>query len=61
MSAATTRRRERFDVRRLLARRSIVRQLDELLTGRSKYPDPAERYGSQPSREQVDASAGGAS
>jgi hypothetical protein len=43
-------RRARFDVRRVLARRRIVRELDELITGRRKYPDP---------REQVDAPAGG--
>jgi len=49
MTATTTRRRVPFHAR-LLARRRISRELDELLTGRRKYPDP---------REHVDASAGG--
>ena len=40
----------RFDRRRTLARRRIVRELDEFL-GLFKYPDPAVIYAVAPSRE----------
>ena len=40
----------RFDSRRTLARRAIVRELDEFL-GIFKYPDPAILYAAAPSRE----------
>jgi hypothetical protein len=43
----------RFDSRRTLARRRIVRELDEFL-GIFKYPDPAVIYAVAPSREALD-------
>jgi hypothetical protein len=43
----------RFDSRRTLARRAIVRELDEFL-GIFKYPDPAVIYAVAPSREALD-------
>jgi hypothetical protein len=45
-----SRPRPHFDVRRTLARRAIVRELDEFL-GVFKYPDPAVIYAVAPSRE----------
>ena len=47
------RRTTRFDSRRTLARRAIVRELDEFL-GIFKYPDPAVIYAIAPSREALD-------
>ncbi len=44
------RRAVRFDSRRVLVRRAIVRELDEFL-GIFKYPDPAVIYAAAPSRE----------
>jgi hypothetical protein len=49
-SGQEARRAVRFDSRRTLARRRIVRELDEFL-GIFKYPDPAEIYAAAPSRE----------
>jgi hypothetical protein len=43
----------RFDSRRTLARRAIVRELDEFL-GIFKYPDPSLIYAIAPSREALD-------
>lgn len=40
----------RFDWKRVLVRRAIVRELDEFL-GIFKYPDPAVIYAAAPSRE----------
>jgi hypothetical protein len=40
----------RFDRRRVLVRRAVVRELDEFL-GIFKYPDPAVIYAVAPSRE----------
>lgn len=42
-----------FDSRRTLARRRIVRELDEFF-GIFKYPDPAVIYAVAPSREALD-------
>ena len=47
------RRPARFDSRRTLARRRIVRELDEWF-GIFKYPDPAVIYPAAPSREALD-------
>jgi len=40
----------RFDWKRVLVRRAIVRELDEFL-GLFKYPDPSQIYAAAPSRE----------
>ena len=40
----------RFDWKHVLARRAVVRELDEFL-GISKYPNPSEIYAIAPSRE----------
>jgi hypothetical protein len=52
-SVSRPRRTARFDSRRTLARRAIVRELDEFL-GIFKYPDPAVIYAVAPSREALD-------
>lgn len=49
-SGWTVRRTAGFDSRRTLARRRIVRELDEFL-GIFRYPDPAIIYAIAPSRE----------
>jgi len=49
-SGRAARRAVRFDSRRTLARRAIVRELDEFL-GIFRYPDPAVVYAVAPSRE----------
>lgn len=49
-SGRAVRRAVRFDSRRTLARRRIVRELDEFL-GIFRYPDPALIYAIAPSRE----------
>ena len=46
----STRNPRRFDWKRVLVRRAIVRELDEFL-GLFKYPDPSETYAIAPSRE----------
>jgi len=52
-SRQEARRAVRFDSRRTLARRRIVRELDEFF-GIFKYPDPATTYAVAPSREALD-------
>lgn len=52
-SGRTARRTLPFDSRRTLARRRIVRELDEFL-GIFHYPDPAVIYAVAPSREALD-------
>lgn len=49
-SGRSARRTTRFDSRRTLAHRRIVRELDEWF-GIFKYPDPAVLYAISPSRE----------
>ena len=49
-SVSQPRRTVRFDIRRTLARRRIVRELDEWF-GIFKYPDPDVIYPAAPSRE----------
>jgi len=52
-SISQPRRTVRFDIRRVRARRLIVRELDEFL-GIFHYPDPAVIYAAAPSREALD-------
>ena len=52
-SISQPRRSAQFDSRRTLARRRIVRELDEWF-GNFKYPDPAVIYPAAPSREALD-------
>jgi hypothetical protein len=52
LSVSQPRRTERFDSRRVRARRLIVRELDEIL-GVFKYPDVNVIYAVAPSREAV--------
>jgi hypothetical protein len=49
-SGQEARRAVRFDIRRTLAQRRVVRELDEFF-GIFKYPDPAAIYAITPSRE----------
>ena len=51
-SGREARRAVRFDSRRVLVRRAIVRELDEFF-GIFHYPDPAALYAIAPSREAV--------
>jgi hypothetical protein len=53
LNTAIIRRAVRFDSRRTLARRRIVRELDEWF-GVFAYPDPMTTYAVAPSREALD-------
>ena len=52
LSVSQPRRTARFDSRRTLARRAIVRELDEWF-GNFRYPDLDATYPAAPSREAV--------